>query len=87
MARNVFPLNPDLDNCHQRSRAALLAAWDACESPILLVTDEETGANTAFAEVRHLHNNIWIYVDEETGWGLMTREDVERLSLRIKQED
>lgn len=56
----------------------LADAWDAVTTPIGYVVDEQ-GVNMWDAQVRHLGDRWWLYVDEADGYSVLEDDDVEQL--------
>lgn len=54
--------------------------WDACESPVYLVLDEE-GNNVANGKIRHFLGRNWLYVDDTDGYQIMGEKEAGRLIL------
>ena len=55
--------------------------WNACASQIFAVLDED-GNNIAFAQLRHLAKNHWLYVDETDGYLILDDSEVAFLELK-----
>lgn len=58
--------------------------WDACNSPIYRVVDEE-GNNMADAQIRHLTGKYWLYVDDTDGYQVLPESDVESLVMTLPE--
>lgn len=56
------------------------ALWDALESKVLYVVDEN-GVNMGNAQVRHLLGKHWLYVDDQDGFSILHEDRVADLSL------
>ena len=52
--------------------------WGVLTSPVYRVIDEE-GVNTHDARIRRLDSGHWLYVDESSGYEIMSKDDVESL--------
>lgn len=70
----------EIDIRHADGNGSVDVLWDACDSTIFFVVDE-CGVNMADAQVRHLLDDSWLYVDEVDGYQIMSAEDVELLRL------
>lgn len=75
----------DLDSNDQYDRKANTDGklWDACDSAILFVVDEE-GVAVGNAQVRHLLGKHWLYVDDQDGYSILHEDRVEELSLVLE---
>jgi hypothetical protein len=70
----------EIDTRHADGNGSPQVLWDACDSAVFFVVDEN-GVNMADAQVRHLLHESWLYVDETDGYQIMSGEDVESLRL------
>ena len=52
--------------------------WNALESQILFVVDEQ-GVCMSNGQVRHLLGDSWLYCDDQDGYQIMSTAQVERL--------
>jgi hypothetical protein len=69
-----------LDRHNDYGNGSAEVVWDACDSTIFHVVDEN-GVNMADAQVRHLLDDSWLYVDEADGYQIMGFDDVRSLRL------
>lgn len=60
--------------------------WDACNSTILYVNDEN-GVNVYNACCRHLLGNHWIYCDDSEGYSIVTESEVDGWHLSSEKSD
>lgn len=60
------------------SRPELAPLWEALETPIYRVIDEE-GVNVANGAIRRLDKRHWLYVDDTDGFSVVDDDDAENL--------
>lgn len=70
----------DLGREAQSRGCNFTTVWEACESPIYRVVDEE-GNNVADAQIRHFLGRNWLYVDDTDGFALIHENDASKLIL------
>lgn len=61
------------------------SVWNACQSQIFRVVDEE-GNNVANAQVRHLLGQFWLYVDDTDGYLILLEGTMDYLMLEAEKE-
>jgi hypothetical protein len=66
-----------------RNRCDFGYIWEACDSPVFLVLDEE-GNNVANGQVRHLLGDSYLYVDDTDGYQIISVKNYGYLILSPK---
>lgn len=76
---------PGCDMDDDDSRAELSDVWDATDTPIYRVIDDD-GVNVAGAQLRRLTDAQWLYVDDDDGYRLISHEQAVSLNV-VRDED
>lgn len=77
---NLFDLDDD------NSKPHLMAVWNALDTPVYRVVDEN-GVNMAGAFIRRLDKKHWLYVDDADGYEVMAEDYAANLLRFVKEED
>jgi hypothetical protein len=75
----------DLDEKESHNGESPRRLWEACDSPVYRVVNEE-GNNVADARLRHLYGDYWLYVDDMDGYDILPESDVESFCLATAEE-
>lgn len=57
--------------------------WNTLDSTVNLVLDNE-GCNMENGQIRYVHNNVWLYVDDVDGFLLMTDDEAGSLCADLE---